>query len=420
MTFLKKMLRDHLSLSARLSLKELLIGLPRRIQRIGRAPRETGKRTVVLVFDERIPTPDRDAGSLRMFLILKTLAAWCQVILVPFNRPSSSDYERALWREGIETVDVTDYRRLLKLTNVKAAIVSRPSMAEVFIPRIRRLNPNAGIIFDTVDIHFVRLEREYEVSKDSLVFAEARRYRELETRLVKASDIVWCASIVDKEVIEREAKSTEFAVVPTIHELRDRGKPFEERQHLLFVGNFAHRPNEDAVLFLIQNVYPLLKDLLPGVQLDIIGDNPSPAITAYNSPDIRIRGYIPDIEPYLQSSRVFVAPLRFGGAGTKGKVGEAMAHGLPVVTTSIGAEGFGLTPGLDVMIGDEPTSFAKAIQQLYGQKELWKRVADNSRLRIEQHFTPEVIAETINNSIQKIGRGNEPAGPSPHDLDNSD
>ena len=253
-------------------------------------------------------------------------------------------------------------------------------------------------------MHFVRLQREYEVSNDAVVFAEARRYRELETRLAKASDIVWCASIVDKEVIEREAKSTEFAVVPTIHELRDCGKRFEEREDLLFVGNLAHRPNEDAVLFLIQSVYPLLKDLLPRVKLDIIGDNPSPAITAYNSPDIRIHGYIPDIEPYLQSRRVFVAPLRFGGAGTKGKVGEAMAHGLPVVTTSIGAEGFGLTPELDVMIGDDPTSFARAIQQLYGQEELWRRVADNSRLRIEQHFRPEVIAETINNSIQKLGR----------------
>ena len=173
LTALKKMLLEHLSLSARLSLKELLIGLPRRIQRIGRAPRETGKRTVVLVFDERIPTPDRDAGSLRMFLILKTLAAWCQVILVPFNKPPSSDYERALWREGIEIVDVADYRRLLKQTNVKAAIVSRPSMAEVFIPRIRRLNPKAGIIFDTVDIHFVRFEREYGVSHNAVVLAEA-------------------------------------------------------------------------------------------------------------------------------------------------------------------------------------------------------------------------------------------------------
>jgi glycosyltransferase involved in cell wall biosynthesis len=116
-----------------------------------------------------------------------------------------------------------------------------------------------------------------------------------------------------------------------------------------------------------------------------------------------VKGYVPEVEPYLFAARVFIAPLRFG-AGIKGKVGEAMAHGIPVVTTTIGAEGFGLTHGLDVMIADDPESFAAAIEQLYSQKELWERVADNSRLRIEKYFTPDVIAETINNSIKEVGQ----------------
>jgi glycosyltransferase involved in cell wall biosynthesis len=184
--------------------------------------------------------------------------------------------------------------------------------------------------------------------------------------------------------------------------LRDPGKAFDDRQDLLFIGSFAHRPNQDAMLFFLREVYPLVRKSLPTVRLDIIGDFASAAIKAYDSEDVRIRGYVPDVEPYLQNARIFIAPLRFG-AGIKGKVGEAMAHSLPVVTTSIGAEGFGLTPGLDVMIGDDPTSFAEAIHQLYLQKELWKRVADNSRLRIEKHFTPEVVAETINNSIKEFG-----------------
>jgi glycosyltransferase involved in cell wall biosynthesis len=151
----------------------------------------------------------------------------------------------------------------------------------------------------------------------------------------------------------------------------------------------------------MREVYPLLRKSLPNVGLDIIGDFGPAAVKAYDSADVRIRGYVPDVEPYLREARVFIAPLRFG-AGIKGKVGEAMAHGVPVVTTSIGAEGFGLTHGLDVMIGDDPASFADAIQQLYSQQELWQRVADNSRLLIKQHFTPEVIAKTINNSIRDL------------------
>src|SRR6185295_2271375 len=107
--------------------------LPQDLKHITAASDRNRDRPRVIVFDERVPSPDRDAGSLRMFLILKTLAAWCHVTFVPFNRPQSLDYERALWHEGIETAGAVDYRRLLKHENVTAAIVSRPSMAEVFI-----------------------------------------------------------------------------------------------------------------------------------------------------------------------------------------------------------------------------------------------------------------------------------------------
>lgn len=363
-------------------------------------------RPCVVVFDERVPSPDRDAGSLRMLLILKSLANRCHVIFVPFNRPQGIDYERALWQAGIETADATDYRRLLRHSNISAAIVSRPSMGSTFIHRIRRVNPGVRIVFDMVDTHFLRFQREYEISGEAAALSEAKRYRKLERKLAQLSDVVWCASGEDKQVMERAAPGSRIEVVPTIHELRDSGKPFDGRQDLLFIGNLVHRPNEDAVLFFLREVYPLVQKSMPSVRLDIIGDNASTAIKAFDSEKVRILGYVPDVEPYLRNARVFVAPLRFG-AGIKGKVGEAMAHGLPVVTTSIGAEGFGLTHELDVMIGDHPDSFAQAIEQLYLQKELWERVAANSRLRIERHFTPEVVAETINNSIKETDRGTE-------------
>jgi glycosyltransferase involved in cell wall biosynthesis len=373
--------------------------LPHTLSDIARASNRNWDRPRVVVFDERVPSPDRDAGSLRMLMILKTLAEWCHVIFVPFNRPQSLDYERALWKAGIETADALDYRRLLKTGTVKAAIVSRPSMGEVFIRRIRRATPRVKIVFDMVDTHFLRFQREHEISGEPATLAAAERYRKTEKKLAQTSDLVWCASDEDKQVMQREAPNTQIEVIPTIHELRDCGKPFAERAGLLFIGNLAHRPNDDAVLFFMREVYPQLRQRLPNVRLDIIGDNPSAAIAAYNSGEVRIRGYVPDVEPYLSDARVFIAPLRFG-AGIKGKIGEAMAHGLPVVTTSIGAEGFGLTPAFDVMIGDEPASFADAVQELYSQQELWERVAHNSRLRIEKHFTPEVIAETINRSIR--------------------
>ena len=435
---LKRKLQDNLSLSSKLLLRGLIATSSRTVARIIGGPAdvlqadevrpgehlENPKQIAeagnpkhdwpqIVVFDERVPSPDRDAGSLRMFLILKTLAKWCHVIFVPFNRPQNLDYERALWKEGIETADAVDYRRLLKNKNVKTAIVSRPSMGAAFLRRIRGVNPRVGIVFDMVDTHFVRFQREHQISGEAAALAQAERYRKLERKLAQKSDLVWCASGEDKQVMQREAPDTRIEVVPTIHELRDRGKPFEDRTDLLFIGNLAHRPNDDAVLFFMREVYPRLRQKLASVRLDIIGDQPSAAIAAYNSEDVRIRGYVPDTEPYLSDRRVFIAPLRFG-AGIKGKVGEAMAHGIPVVTTSIGAEGFGLTHGLDVMIAEDPESFAAAVQQLYSQKELWQRVVDNSRLRIEKYFTPEVIAETINSSIKEVRKrtsGGKPAFP---------
>jgi glycosyltransferase involved in cell wall biosynthesis len=420
---LKQILQENLSLSSKLFLRGLLAALRR--NPTGAVPREHAEPKQVrdgssrkrdwpriVVFDERVPSPDRDAGSLRMFMILKTLAEWCEIVFVPFNRPQSADYESALWKEGIETADAVDYRRLLNDKKVVAAIISRPSMAGVFIPRIRRTNPRVKIIFDTVDLHFVRFQREHEINDDPKALANAERYRKLERDIARASDLIWCASAEDKKVLMREVPERRIEVVPTIHELRQPGRSFTAREGLLFIGNLAHRPNEDAVLFFMKEVYPQIRQLLPGVLLDIIGDNPSPAIASFASGEVRVKGYVPDVHPYLERRRVFVAPLRFG-AGIKGKVGEAMAHGIPVVTTSVGAEGFGLTHGVDVMIADDPASFATAVARLYSEQELWETIARNARLRIQENFTPAVIAETINNSLRESIAGPVSGGKPP-------
>jgi GT2 family glycosyltransferase len=355
----------------------------------------------VLVFDERIPSPDRDAGSARMFMMLKALAQWSHVVFIPFNRPQGIEYEEALWKEGIETADAVDYRRLLKTRNVQAVVLSRPTVAEAMISRIRRAAGNVAVVFDMVDAYFIRLERESGVSGDAQIAQAAQRYRKLETRLARASDLVWCNSINDKRVMAGEVPGKRIEVIPTIHTLHDRGKPFEERQHLLFVGNLAHRPNADAIHYFMRDIYPLIKRSLPEAKVFIVGDNASTEFLTYASDNIEVTGYLPDIAPLMQSCRVFIAPLRFG-AGVKGKVGEAMSYALPVVTTPIGAEGFGLVNESSALIADTPEAFAAAVVRLYSDKGLWQCLARNSRRLVEENFTPEVIAATINGSIRQM------------------
>jgi glycosyltransferase involved in cell wall biosynthesis len=192
----------------------------------------------------------------------------------------------------------------------------------------------------------------------------------------------------------------QIEVVPTIHALHDSGKPFAERQHLVFIGNLAHRPNTDAVHYFMRDIYPLIETSLPDAHVFIVGDNATSKILAYASERVHVTGYLPDIASLLQGSRVFVAPLRFG-AGVKGKVGEAMSYALPVVTTSIGAEGFGLVNESSALIADTPEAFAAAIVRLYSDEALWESLARNSRRLVAENFTPEVISETINGSIKQ-------------------
>lgn len=325
------------------------------------------------------------------------LAQRYQVIFIPYTRNAS--LEDLLVESGIDVTDVSDYRWLLKNARAKAAILNRPSMAELFTPLIRRLSPDTRLIFDTVDVHFVRLQREYELTRDADTLSDANRHRKLETELTKAVDVVWCASIDDKRLLASEAGEANFEIIPTLHEVDRSGSPFAERSDLLFVGSFLHRPNADAMLYFVREIYPLMRLRLPNVVLNIVGADPPDELRAYHSAHIRVLGYVPDLMPYLRGSRLFIAPLRYGGAGTKGKVGEALAHGLPVVTTSIGAEGFGLRHDVDAAIADDPKQFAATVADVYNDEPLWQRLSLNGQRIIEDGFSPASIEAAILRSV---------------------
>jgi glycosyltransferase involved in cell wall biosynthesis len=141
---------------------------------------------------------------------------------------------------------------------------------------------------------------------------------------------------------------------------------------------------------------------IPGVELYIVGDNVTPDIAAYAAEGVHVLGYVPDVEPHFRNCRLMVVPLRYG-AGVKGKLGESLSFGLPVVTTSIGAEGFGLTDGVEALIADEPQAFAAAVVRAYGEEELWGRLAEHGYRHVEKYFTPGVVAEVVNSSMRQLG-----------------
>jgi glycosyltransferase involved in cell wall biosynthesis len=362
---------------------------------------DSGSGLNVIVFDDGVPTPDRDAGSARMFLILKSLVKLGRPVFISLSNLRQPEYERLLNQAGVETARWMDYRQVLKGRRFQAALLSRPEVAGALLPSIKGAVPRIKTIYDTVDIAFLRLEREYRVVGDKQLARQARRFKKLETRLARSCDQVWCVTPEDQATLAQEVPSASFEIIPTIHPLQDRGENFAARRGIVFIGNFLHRPNEDAVHYLMQKIYPIVREAIPGVTLQIVGSNPPPAITAYGSEDVTVTGYVPDVSPIFHGCRAFIAPLRFG-SGMKGKIGQALSYGVPVVTTSIGAEGMGLEDGSEALIADRTEDLAEALIRVYNDAALWQRLSDRGFSHIERNFTAQIIEEKIHQAIQTI------------------
>jgi glycosyltransferase involved in cell wall biosynthesis len=401
LSFLRTFLQQNLPLAAKLFLKERLrIGsrssLP---QGMTLGEPSLSNAPAILVCDERIPSPDRDAGSARMFLILEALAKSNRVVFLPFNRPQGIEYEQALWKMGIETGEVVDYRRLIKQRKFAAAILSRPAIAGAMLGPVRRADPKLKVIYDMLDVHHLRSAREAALTGDSRAARESEKLRRLETRMGRGADLIWCGSSPDQKLMARIAPGIPSVVVPTVHRLHGRGPTFGEREQLLFIGNFSHRPNVDAVHFLGREIMPLIRKSLPAIELLVIGDNAPPEFAAYGANGVRLLGYVPDLDPIISSCRISVAPIRFG-SGVNGKIGEALSYGLPVVTTTIGAEGWDFTNGKQALLADTADDFAAAVVRLYGNAELWQTLSDNGYRHIAEHYTPEIIGQVIKESVR--------------------
>ena len=365
------------------------------------ANRRAGPR--IMVFDDMYTSPTRDSGSLRMTMILKILARRGRVVFVPVGSQLLPESEYLLAKEGIEVAHLTNYKSILKKGDFQTVILSRAAVADGLLETIRKLDRTIKVIYDTVDIHFLRLRREYELTGDESFAADAALLKKQETRIASMSDQVWCVTHDDKETLEREAPLANISVIPNIHKLHGRGATFEERDGLLFIGNFGHRPNKDAVHYLMHKIYPLIREEMPDMKIYIVGSNTPEELRDYQSPHVHVMGYVEDVDSLFHKCRVFVSPLRYG-SGMKGKVGQALSYGLPIVTTSIGAEGIGLEQDHSALVADDAESFAAAVLKVYRSKELWQRLSDSGYQHIEENYTPAIVEARIHAALNELFR----------------
>ena len=164
---------------------------------------------------------------------------------------------------------------------------------------------------------------------------------------------------------------------------------FKKRKDIMFVGGFTHKPNADAVLWFVRDILPMILDKIPDLKFYIMGSNPPESILGLANDNIIVKGFVTDeeLEWHYQNCRISVVPLRYG-AGIKGKVVEAMRYGMPVVTTSVGAEG--ITGAENILcIGNKPKAIARDLVELYNDKNALQEMSERSYEYIKKNFSME-------------------------------
>ena len=365
-------------------------------------------RCTVLVMDAMTPDPSRDSGSLRLVNLMRLLISEdAHVVFMPANRRHDGELTRALQRLGVEVWHAPFASRAPAWLRdhgprFESVLLCRHYVARELVPLLRRHAPQARIVFDTVDLHFLRERRGAELTGDRVALAAAGRTRKLELEVMRAADATLVVSEVERGVLAAEAPDVTVSVLSNVHELANAGRPHSSRAGLVFVGGFRHPPNVDAVLWFATEVFPAIRASRPDIEFHCIGpDAPEAVASLARQPGIRVHGHVPDIAPYMDGARIAIAPLRYG-AGVKGKVNLSMAHGQPVVATSCAVEGMHLRDGEDVLVADTPQAFAAAVLRLYDDEALWERLAANGLANVAEHFSMDAARETVRRVV--LGR----------------
>lgn len=355
----------------------------------------------IVFLSNNIPTPDKDSGSNRLKeIIISFKEEGYNCILCTKNALKSDECLNYFSTLGVITYTNTNqyknYFEFLKsLPKIDYIWYNGPNSLKRNLEKIQLLFPNSKSIFDMVDINFLRYKRAIELSPNRISLRKKHtKYFNIETKLAQKADYVVAISDIEKEIMTQYIDPNKLITISNVHYpkvKKENTLDFEEREDLLFIGS-THTPNIDSIYYLYNDIMPIVWQQLPELTVNIIG-NVNHEISDINHPNINFLGYVPDIEPLFKSNRMMVAPLRYG-AGVKGKIGQAFEYYLPVITSTIGAEGMNLIHNENLLIEDTKEGFANAIINLYTDKMLWQKLQNNSENSLKP-FSREKVKSVI-------------------------
>lgn len=390
----------------------------------------------LLFVSPELPFPPRSGGKVKSHKLLSMLCEHFEVTLVcPLKLEDGEFLEEfqqtvPLKHIACEPINIKRNAQNLLLSYLKSKPLNLyrsfvPSLAEfvsqnhssydrIFVDHFEAFQyvPQhfvGQVIYHAHNAYFKMWQRYSETSENAIyrcvTSLEAKRVRAAELDCCEKADLVFAAPNDIEELTRLGAPADKFS--PTYHlgddsQLAQPDIEFHATERrLVYVGFLGWEPNAVGLLWFLNEVWPILKQSVPDIGIDIIGKKPDERLQAIaiHDDNVCLRGFVADLEDYIPRSRVSIAPLHFG-SGMKVKVLSSMARGLPIVTTDVGAEGIEVNDGQHLLIRNDAQGMADAILSLFEDQESWTTLRDESRALIRQKYTWEALFNSMREAME--------------------
>ncbi|HAU37824.1 MAG TPA: glycosyl transferase family 2 [Phycisphaerales bacterium] len=365
--------------------------------------RNRDKKTLLFI-DHYVPHFDRDAGSRTVMAYLRLFVSMgLNVKFLPDNFTRMEPYTTALEQMGVEVLCggpmVQGWRRWIRDHGryLHYVLLSRPSVAPKYADVLRAAT-SAKLLYYGHDLHYLREQRAFELDGREEHRVASEHWRAIELDLLARMDAVYYPSQVEIDEVLRELPGVNARAIPAYIFDRfptDAPPPAAGRSGLIFVGGFGHPPNAGAVTWFVREVLPAVREKLGGVKFHVVGSQAPPEVLSLASDDVIVHGFVGDdeLDRLYASCRLAVVPLRYG-AGVKGKVVEALHKRIPLVTTSVGAEGLAGAESCAV-VADGAAEFAAAIANVYNDPARLDALARAGLEYVRERFSPAAARAAV-------------------------
>ena len=361
----------------------------------------------ILIIDEELPKPDQDSGSITAYYYMKILRdLGYEVTFLPKNLELQGKYAAPLQQLGVLVLFYPYVRSIEDYLDREGDsydlfMLSRINSGAEYLKKLKRDYPGTPVIFDTVDLHHLRLRRQFEHSGDVEVARRAYEEKQKELNAVQTSDLTLLVSEFEKQYLTREIGPFPVEIIPLIYEEIEEVAPFKERADFAFVGGFRHTPNLDAVDYLVNQIWPEYLKRGGTGKLYIIGSHMPAEIKEIDQEGVISVGFVEDLESFLSGVKATLAPLRYG-AGVKGKVGNSLRQGVPVVASQIAAEGMGLKYDEEILVSDIVPEFVEHMLKVETDEAVWNALSTSGREAANRKFGYQAAKKKLSRIVKTL------------------